>query len=176
MGEGFYENAWTYKGTAFTSDDINGQFGYVYRITNLQTGQQYIGRKYFVQKRKPRGGGRRRTSESNWKQYWGSSKELNDDRKRLGSDSFAREIISTHATAGRVDYEETKQLFLNNVLQETLEDGSPKYYNSNILGRYYKKDYFGQETNQGSPEVPSSGEERFKTRPNRDTIKKEGQD
>ncbi len=145
VGEGLYENAWTYKGTAFTSDDIGDQFGYVYRITNLQSGKQYIGRKYFIQKRKPRGGGRRRTSESNWKQYWGSSKELNADRKRLGSDTFTREILSTHSTLGRVNYEETKQLFLNNVLQETLEDGSPKYYNSNILGRYYRKDYFKEE-------------------------------
>ena len=143
--EGIYENPWLYQGTTFTSDDIGDQFGYVYRITNIQSGKQYIGRKYFVQKRKPRGGGRRRTSESNWKKYWGSSKELNGDRKRLGSDSFTREILSTHATAGRVNYEETKQLFLNNVLQETLDDGTPKYYNSNILGRYYKKDYFTEQ-------------------------------
>ena len=143
--EGSYENPRTYKGSTFSSDDINSFFGFVYRITNLQTGQQYIGRKYFVQKRKPRGGGRRRTSESNWKTYYGSSKELNGDRKRLGSNSFAREILSTHSTLGRVNYEETKQLFLNNVLQETLEDGSPKYYNSNILGRYYRKDYFTEQ-------------------------------
>ena len=142
VGESLYENAWTYKGTAFTSDDIGDQFGYVYRITNIQSGKQYIGRKYFVQKRKPRGGGRRRTSESNWKQYWGSSKELNADRKRLGSDTFSREILSTHATAGRVNYEETRQLFLHNVLTEALDNGEPAYYNSNILGRYYKKDYF----------------------------------
>ena len=142
MGEGLYENAWTYKGTAFTSDDIGDQFGYVYRITNIQSGKQYIGRKYFVQKRKPRGGGRRRTSESNWKQYWGSSKELNEDRKLLGNSTFRREILSTHATAGRVNYEETRQLFINNVLTEALDNGEPAYYNSNILGRYYKKDYF----------------------------------
>ena len=142
VGEGLYANAWTYKGTAFTSDDIGDQFGYVYRITNIQSGKQYIGRKYFVQKRKPRGGGRRRTSESNWKQYWGSSKELNADRKRLGSDTFSREILSTHATAGRVNYEETRQLFLHNVLTEALDNGEPAYYNSNILGRYYKKYYF----------------------------------
>ena len=140
--EGIYENPWLYQGTTFTSDDIGDQFGYVYRITNIQSGKQYIGRKYFVQKRKPRGGGRRRTSESNWKKYWGSSKELNGDRKRLGSDSFTREIISTHATAGRVNYEETRQLFINNVLTEALDNGEPAYYNSNILGRYYKKDYF----------------------------------
>ena len=142
VGESLYANAWQYKGTTFTSDDIGDQFGYVYRITNIQSGKQYIGRKYFVQKRKPRGGGRRRTSESNWKQYWGSSKELNADRKRLGSDAFTREILSTHSTLGRVNYEETKQLFLNNVLTESLDNGEPAYYNSNILGRYYKKDYF----------------------------------
>ena len=145
VGEGDYENPWTYQGAAFTSDDINDFFGFVYCITKLETGKKYIGRKYFIQKRKPRGGGRRRTSESNWKTYYGSSKELNGDRKRLGSHSFAREILSTHSTLGRVNYEETKQLFLHNVLQETLEDGSPKYYNSNILGRYYRKDYFTEQ-------------------------------
>ena len=43
-GEGDYENPWYYKGTTFTSTDIGDFFGYVYRITNLQTGKQYIGR------------------------------------------------------------------------------------------------------------------------------------
>ena len=38
-----YENPWYYKGTAFTSDDIDDLFGFVYRITNIQTGKQYIG-------------------------------------------------------------------------------------------------------------------------------------
>ena len=145
VGEGDYENPWTYKGTTFTSADINNQFGFVYRITNLQTGQQYIGRKYFVQKRKYRGSRRKRTSESNWKAYYGSSKELTEDRKLLGNQTFRREIISLHRTGGKVNYEETKQLFLNNVLQETLDDGTPAYYNSNILGRYYRKDYFKEE-------------------------------
>ena len=143
--EGDYENAWTYKGSTFTSDDINDFFGFVYRITNLQTGKQYIGRKYFQQKRKPRGGKRRVTSESDWKRYYGSSDELKADRKLLGNSIFKREIISLHTTVGRTNYAETKELFLNNVLQETLDDGTPKYYNSNILGRYYKKDYFKEE-------------------------------
>ena len=145
VGESLYANAWQYKGSTFSSDDIGDFFGFVYLITNLESGKQYIGRKYFTQCRKHRGSRRKRTSESNWKAYYGSSKELNGDRKRLGSDSFTREILSTHATAGRVNYEETKQLFLNNVLQETLDDGTPKYYNSNILGRYYKKDYFTEQ-------------------------------
>mgnify|MGYP003115189579 CR=1 FL=1 len=140
--EGSYENPWTYKGSTFTSADIDGQFGFVYRITNLQTGKQYIGRKYFWQKRKPRTGGRRVTSESNWKKYYGSSKELNEERKSVGNNTFRREIISIHKTLGQVNYEETRQLFINNVLTEADENGIPKFYNSNILGRYMRKDYF----------------------------------
>jgi len=140
--EGHYENPWTYKGSTFTTDDINDQFGFVYRITNLQTGKQYIGRKYFWQKRKPRGGKRRVTTESDWKRYYGSSDELKADRKLLGNQLFKREILSTHPTGGKVNFEETRQLFLNNVLTESLTDGTPAYYNSNILGRYYRKDYY----------------------------------
>ena len=136
-----YENPWYYKGSAFTSDDINDFFGYVYRITNLSTGKQYIGRKYFWQKRKPKGGKRRVTSESDWKRYYGSSAELKQDIKSLGKENFRREIISVHTTLGRTNYEETRQLFLNNVLTESV-NGLPKYYNSNILGRYMRKDYF----------------------------------
>tara|TARA_B100000965_G_scaffold7480_2_gene5819 strand:+ start:10812 stop:11246 length:435 start_codon:yes stop_codon:yes gene_type:complete len=140
--EGVYENAWIYEGKPFTSDDIGDQFGFVYRITNIQTGKQYIGRKYFYQKRKPRGGGRRVTSESDWKKYYGSCPELKQDIKQFGKNIFKREIMSLHATVGKTNFEETKQLFYNNVLTEALTDGTPAYYNSNILGRYYRKDYF----------------------------------
>jgi len=146
MVEGVYENPWLYKGTAFTSADIGDKFGYVYRITNLQTGKQYIGRKYFTQRRKPRGGKRKVTSESDWKKYYGSSEELKSDVRRLGKSVFKREIISLHDTLGQVNFEETRQLFLNNVLTEAREDGTPAYYNSNIMGRYMRKDYFRPST------------------------------
>ena len=145
--EGDYENPWYYKGTTFTSDDIGDFFGYVYLITNKTTGKKYIGRKYFVQKRKPKGGKRRVTSESDWKKYYGSSPELKSDISRYGKENFSREILSLHTTLGQVNYEETKQLFLNNVLMESLDDGTPMYYNSNILGRYMKKDYGNFERN-----------------------------
>ena len=139
---GVYENPWLYEGKPFTSDDIGNFFGYVYLITNKTTGKKYIGRKYFVQKRKPKGGKRRVTSESDWKKYYGSSPELKDAIKLYGKESFSREIISLHKTLGKVNYEETRQLFLNNVLTEALDNGEPAYYNSNVLGRYYRKDYF----------------------------------
>ena len=140
-----YTNPWIYKGSVFDSDDIGDHYGFVYRITNTTSSKSYIGRKYFVQKRKPKGGKRRVTSESNWKQYYGSSDELKQDIRRDGKNTFKREILSLHRTLGRVNYEETKQLFLHNVLAEKLDDGSPAYYNSNILGRYYRKDYFEED-------------------------------
>jgi hypothetical protein len=136
-----YENPWLYQGEPFTTDDIGNLFGFVYRITNIQSGKQYIGRKYFWQKRKPKGGKRKVTSESDWKRYYGSSDELKQDIREIGKDNFRREIISLHETLGKVNYEETKQLFLHNVLMEALDDGTPMYYNSNILGRYMRKDY-----------------------------------
>ena len=142
-----YENPWMYEGNPFTSDDIGDYYGFVYRITNTTNGKQYIGRKYFVQKRKPKGGKRRVTSESDWKRYYGSSDELKSDIKRDGKDTFKREILSLHKTLGKVNYEETKQLFLHNVLMEALDNGEPAYYNSNILGRYMKKDYGNFTTN-----------------------------
>ena len=140
-----YENPWLYQGTAFTSDDIDGKFGFVYRITNIQTGKQYIGRKYFVQKRKPKGGKRKVTSESDWKKFYGSCPELKEDIKKFGKNIFKREILSLHTSVGKTNFEETRQLFLHNVLTEKLTDDTPAYYNSNILGRYYRKDYFNED-------------------------------
>ena len=141
-----YENPWIYEGSPFTSDDIGDYYGFVYRITNTTTQKSYIGRKYFYQKRKPRGGKRRVTSESDWKRYYGSSDDLKQDIRSLGRGSFRREILSLHTTLGKVHYEETRQLFLHNVLMEALDDGTPMYYNSNILGRYMRKDYVNFET------------------------------
>ena len=136
-----YENPWKYRGEDFDGTGIGDYYGFVYCITNRESGKKYIGRKYFYSKRKPRGGRRRVTIESDWKKYYGSSEELKSDIKKYGKEFFSREILSLHHTKGTCNFEETKQLFLNNVLSEALDDGSPAYYNSNILGRYMRKDY-----------------------------------
>jgi len=69
---------------------------------------------------------------------------LKEDIKRYGKEFFSRVILSLHEKKGDCNFEETKQLFLNNVLNESMEDGTPLYYNSNILSRYFKKDYFNK--------------------------------
>ena len=137
-----YENPWIFNGHPFLSENIDDYFGFVYCITNLCSGKRYIGRKYFYQHRKPRGKSRRVKSESDWKRYYGSSKELADDVATQGKISFKRDILSLHKSKGLTNFEETRQLFLNNVLTEAMSDGTPAFYNSNILGRYMRKDYF----------------------------------
>ena len=137
-----YENPWYFEGKPFTSDSIGDNFGFVYLITNNVNERCYIGRKYFWSFRKPKGKSRKVKSESDWKKYYGSCPELKEDVTLLGKDKFSRKILSLHSTKGKVNFEETRQLFLNEVLSQRLTDETPLYYNSNILGRYYRKDYF----------------------------------
>ena len=137
-----YENPWKYNGEVFDSDDIGDYFGFVYLITNKSNQRQYIGRKYFWSFRTPPGKKRRVKQESDWKKYYGSCPELKEDVKKYNKENFDREILSLHSSKGQCNYEETKQLFINNVLTESLDSGEPAYYNSNILGRYMRKDYF----------------------------------
>jgi hypothetical protein len=139
-----YENPWRFNGEIFESSDIQDNFGFVYRIDCLENNRSYLGRKYFWSFRKKKGATRRSKQESDWKKYYGSCPELKEDVKKFGKEKFKRTIISLHKTLGKVNYEETRQLFMNNVLIESLDDGTPAYYNSNVLGRYYRKDYFNE--------------------------------
>ena len=138
-----YENPWMYNEVPFTSSDIGDYFGFVYLITNKSNTRQYIGRKYFWSFRTPKGKKRKVKSESDWKNYYGSCPELKEDIDRIGKDNFTRTILSLHKTKGKTNFEETRQLFTNGVLTEALDNGIPAYYNSNILNRYFRKDYYG---------------------------------
>ena len=137
-----YENPWIYNGKAFESSDIGDAFGFVYCISCNETQREYIGRKYFWQFRTPKGKKRKVKSESDWKKYYGSCPELKEEIIQLGKQNFSRTILSFHNTKGQTNFEETRQLFVKGVLTESLSDGTPKYYNSNILSRYFRKDYY----------------------------------
>ena len=138
-----YENPWIYNGKPFTSADIGEYFGFVYLITNKLNKRKYIGRKYLWQFRTPKGKKRKVKSESDWKNYYGSCPELKEDIIKFGRENFSRTILSLHKTKGKTNFEETRRLFTNNVLTEALDNGVPAFYNSNILNRYFRKDYYG---------------------------------
>ena len=137
-----YENPWIYMGVPFDGSLIRDNYGFVYNITNLTNQRQYIGRKYFWSHRKPPGKKRRVKKESDWKKYYGACPELKEDIERLGKHNFSRTILSLHKTTGKTNFEETRQLFIHGVLTESLDTGGPAYYNSNILSRYFRKDYY----------------------------------
>jgi len=137
-----YNNPWYYEEKPFESDNIGDNYGFVYLIINKTNHKKYIGRKYFWQFRTPRGKKRKVKSESDWKNYYGSCPELKEDIDKLGRENFSRTILSLHKTKGKTNFGETSQLFKNDVLTESLDTGEPAFYNSNILGRFYRKDYY----------------------------------
>jgi hypothetical protein len=137
-----YENPWMYNEVPFTSADIGEYFGFVYLIAHKTNQRKYIGRKYFWQFRTPKGKKRKVKSESDWKNYYGSCPELKEDIIKFGRENFSRTILSLHKTKGKTNFEETRRLFINNVLTESLDNGEPAWYNSNILNRYFRKDYY----------------------------------
>lgn len=127
-----YDNPWTFNDKIFTSEDIGNYVGYVYVIES-PTGELYIGRKYFYSIRKVKGKTRRQRKESDWKKYYGSSKELLTLIEKYGKVEFKRIILSLHTTRGDCNYEEVKQQFLHNVLEDD------RFINENINGKWHRK-------------------------------------
>ncbi len=128
-----YDNPWLFNDKPFTSDDIQKFVGFVYCIESLIDGKLYIGRKYFYNKRKQKGSTRRKKSESDWKKYYGSSEVLKELIKTHGTENFKRVILSLHTTEGDCNYEEVRQQFVNNVLEDD------RFLNENINGKWHRK-------------------------------------
>ena len=63
----------------------------------------------------------------------------------IGNRSFSRTIIKIiKQSVAKQTLKKQRQLFVHGVLTESLDDGTPRYYNSNILSRYFRKDYYGK--------------------------------
>ena len=121
---------WTYDGK--TIDTIPDEYeGFVYLITNLTTGQKYIGKKLakFKTTKPPLKGKknkRRGYKESDWKDYWGSSDRLNADVTALGPENFTREILYLCKSRAEMSYIEAREQFDRRVLE------TDEYYNGII--------------------------------------------
>ena len=109
-------------------------YGYVYLITNNQTGRKYIGKKlfWFRKTKQIKGKKKRLKVESDWRDYWSSSDELKKDVETLGTDKFTREILHICGNKGMCNYLEAKEQMIREVLE------SDKYYNSQIQCRVHR--------------------------------------
>jgi len=147
-------NNWLYEldpgAKVYVSDNFDTDYyGFIYRITNLETGKFYIGKKAFFHNKKKKltkkeiaeqtGPGRKQLTrieqvDSGWKTYWGSSKELLADIKKLGEDKFKRVILCFAKNKKQLTFFELQQQIRDNVL---FIDS----YNDNILAKFYRKDF-----------------------------------
>ena len=132
---------WLYENTLIESlpEDC---VGFVYLITNKQSGRRYIGKKLAKFSRttyrmvKLKNGKKKRKKirgkiESDWQTYYGSNTELNADVARLGIDNFAREVLYYCSSKAECSYIEAREQFRHKVLE------SDDYYNGQISVRVH---------------------------------------
>lgn len=116
--------------------------GFVYNITNLISGKQYIGKKLSKFSRTTykmvtlKNGTKKKKKikkkiDSDWLEYYGSSDELNRDVESLGRDSFLREILFYCKSKAECSYIEAREQFSRRVLE------SNDYYNGQISVRVH---------------------------------------
>ena len=116
--------------------------GFVYLITNTSNNRKYVGKKlakfskttYKTVKLKNGTKKKKRIKgkvASDWKEYYGSSNELNKDIESLGKEVFTREILFYCKSKAECSYVEAREQFARLVLE------SDDYYNNNIMCRIH---------------------------------------
>ncbi|WP_313010976.1 NUMOD3 domain-containing DNA-binding protein [Brevundimonas sp.] len=146
--------------------DLTKFAGFTYLITNLTTGRAYVGRKVMMFSRHGK------KSVSNWKTYWGSSKELSADIDALGQANFSREILAFYASKPSLNFAEVEEQFARKVLTAVLPDGSRAFYNKSIMGKFFvPKDSHSEATKalmsaqrRGKPKPPLTTERKARLR------------
>lgn len=126
----YFHGHWQYP----VDIDISEWFGFVYRIIEVDTGKEYIGKKQFFSHTRKKIANRKNRKkiikESEWQSYTGSSKKLNEHIDNFGKDSYKFFIESLHETRGSLYYSEIETQIKEDVLRATLDDGiTPRYYN-----------------------------------------------
>lgn len=121
---------WLFGGKPF-SEPEDRQVGFVYEIKDIANDRLYIGKKLFwtTTKLKPLKGmknKRHRRTQSDWREYYGSSEVLKEQVEIYGPEAFERHILVLCYTKTEMSYWETKIQFDRNVLFDE------RYYNQFI--------------------------------------------
>ena len=128
---------WVYNNKEFNETPEEFQ-GFVYMVTEKDTGKKYIGKKFFWKPKilpitKTRKRRVRTRAESDWRTYYGSSKEVQSLVESKGKDNYKREILKLCKTKGECSYYEAKLQFQYDVLL------SDEYYNEFIGCKIHAK-------------------------------------
>ena len=128
---------WLYENKEYdeTPDEYQG---FVYLITELDTGKMYVGKKFFWKpKTLPLSKSRKRRvktrGESDWRTYYGSSITVQNLVEKKGLDNWKREILKLCKTKGECSYYEAREQFARDVLLST------EYYNEFIGCKIHAK-------------------------------------
>ena len=132
---------WTYQGQV-VEELPEDCVGFVYNITNLITGRQYIGKKLAKFSKttyktvKLKNGTKKKKKirskiDSDWQEYYGSSPNLTADINTLGKENFSREILYYCKSKAETSYIEAREQFDRKVLE------SDEYYNGHIQVRVH---------------------------------------
>jgi serine/threonine protein kinase len=135
-----------------------GTYGFIYEVTHTPTDKKYLGKKvlYFErnvklgkkelillqEERKEKGlrgrvpSKKKTITESDWKTYHGSQKEILQLVKEGNQSEFKREILQLVGDKKQLTYYECKYLFNKGVLES-----NNSYINDNILGKFFRKDF-----------------------------------
>jgi len=129
---------WTYNNEVFNETPEEYQ-GFVYQITEKDTGKKYIGKKFFWKPKtlpitKTRKRRVKTRVESDWRTYYGSSKEVQELVESKGQDNYTKEILRLCKTKGECSYYEMKYQFEYDVLLKPDE-----YYNAFIGGKIHRR-------------------------------------
>jgi len=132
---------------------LKGLHGFVYLIHNVENDRYYVGKKNFLhggKKNYTRKGVKtpnyRYGTETNWKNYTGSSADLNADIFKYGKEKFSFTIVRIYETRGGLSYGEANIQHKLDVLTMRDSNYKPKFYNGNIAGIKYIPKEFGRST------------------------------
>lgn len=139
--------SWTFEGVEVT--ELPDCVGFVYLIINNKINKRYIGKKlsHFtktsVKTVTLKSGLKKKKKvktqvESDWRTYWSSSVELQNDVKELGEENFTREILFYCQSKAECTYREASEQFRLKVLE------SDDFYNGQIGCRIHKSHIKGK--------------------------------
>lgn len=125
---------WLYNSNLLEEIDIESYTGFVYIITNISNQKKYIGKKLFKHRKTKqiKGKKKRILVDSDWKDYWGSNKPLQEDVKLLGPNNFQREVLVLCKSKGECNYFEAMYQFQYKVLESSM------WYNDHIWTRVHR--------------------------------------